>query len=241
MVAARRRARLDLDARVRGTRGRLHLGQPARRPAAGGRGDGPAGLPGTADPHQRGRRRPVQGGDPRPPQAVGRPGQWRDHRHLVPGRDVPGHRRHRRRRDPSRCPRGRIRARRHVRAGGGRRRGGPDPGDGPVRSGAGAVPGSRRYARADHRPRGEPRSRPSVRPPAVPTGRSGRRRRARGAGVRRPSTWSVSSRMRSPSSARRWSVPSTGSSNSPSSTPRTGSPSAGRWPRTRRSSTDSPT
>ena len=168
----------------------------------------------------------------------------RDHRHLVPGRGAGiGRREPRDRRlwDPRHRPRRRLPPRGHVPPGGGGRRGRPHPGHGGIRTGAGPVPRPLRHARVDD---GAPRP-ASTSSGASPASASIRSRWPPTAcsGCPAPSMpiSNANSRMRSSSSAPRWSAPSTGSSSSPSSTPRTGSPSAGRWRRTRRSSTASPT
>ena len=231
LVAAGRRARLDLDARPRGARGRQRLGSRPARPGAGGRGDGHGwSRPARWPPDQRGGRGPGPTRDPA--LSVTRRSSRPCQRHVV-GRLVPG--RAGRRPRPGTGGHGhgdgrgrRLRARRRHRA----RRGGR-----PGRPAAGDRHGRRRprapLRGAGRRPGGERRPPPTAStwsggsPRSASTGWSGPARRCVGDQGRLPTTSSASCRRPSCSSARRWSGPSTGSSSSPSSTPSTGTPSAG--------------
>ncbi len=126
LVAAGLRARLGFHAGGRGARWWIGHRCRAVRPVPGGRGDGHAGLAGTADSHQRGGCRPVQVGYRRPAWCTGRPGQRRDHGHLVSDRcllrfGAVGGRAGRR--HPGCSAGGRLCALRVVRAGGGSRAG----------------------------------------------------------------------------------------------------------------------
>ena len=244
LVAAGGRARLDVAAGGRGRRRGQRLGPRPARPGTGGRGDGPAGVararccrPTWWPPPSASSGAEAQRSEVLPGIVSGR-----DRRHLVPGRARRrlvgrGRRPARPRRRPAdgfvldgvKAP---VEAAARVR---------PPAGGRPGRRGAHPVPRARRTPRGHRLPAREPRPGPAVRHRPVRRGAPCRRRRwwARWAAPARTS--SASSSWPWSCSAPRWWGPSTGCSTSPSSTPSTGTPSAGPWPRTRRSSTASPT
>ena len=241
VVAARRRAGLDLPAGVGGGRRGQRVGPRAAGPGAGGRGDGTAGRPRAAGPGQPGG---FGAGRTRGRRSSGRrswPASW-------PARPSP----------PGACPsrartgpRSRLAAtadRRRVRA---RRREGPGRGRRPRRTGSGGglgrrradpLPRRRRHAGGHRRPGRLARPRPPLRHRCtstgcrVPAAVGGRRRRRRGRRDRAVDPVGRGAPVCRDGRRRR-----ADARDAPWSTPSTATPSVGPWPRTRRSSTASPT